>query len=186
MKLLAMAVGLTALVNAVEVQTESYEPLFTDFEALTSADFDAKVAQDAENFWIVTFYADWCPYCKPFSLELTNAKMSDKLYNSKVKFGVVNVMDNRDLTSQYGVKRTPTVKVFGTDKANPEDYAGRRKASDLVDFIVKYATDNNFIDESIEAPVPAVAQYDYNIKKILQQVIDANQKRVSELETSHQ
>ena len=80
--------------------------------------------------------------------------MSDKLYNSKVKFGVVNVMDNRDLTSKYGVKRTPTVKVFGSDKEHPEDYAGRRKASDLVDFIVKYAADNSFIDESVEAPLP--------------------------------
>ena len=155
MKLLAVAAGLTALANAV--QTTSYEPLFTDFTALDSANFESTVGQDADNFWIVTFYADWCPYCKPFSLELTNARMSDKLYNSKVKFGVVNVMDNRDLTSQFGVKRTPTVKVFGADKANPEDYAGRRKASDLIDFIVKYATDNSFIDESIEAPEPAVA-----------------------------
>ena len=152
MKLLAIATGLAALVTAVE--TVSHEHLFTDFEQLNSADFDAKVTGDSANFWIVTFYADWCPYCKPFSLELTNAQMSDKLYNSKVKFGVVNVMDNRDLTSKYGVKRTPTVKVFGSDKQNPEDYAGRRKVKDLVDFIVKYATDNSFIDESVEAPLP--------------------------------
>ena len=52
---------------------------------------------DVENMWLVTFYADWCPYCQPVYQELTAAKNDYSLVDKKVKFGVIDVMANRDL-----------------------------------------------------------------------------------------
>ena len=43
-----------------------------------------------------------------------------------MKFGVVDVMSNRGLTREYGIKSAPSIKVFGEDKSSPEDYIGRR------------------------------------------------------------
>jgi len=76
---------------------------------------------------MVTFYADWCPYCKTFDAEYDAASKDGSLKDSRIKFGAVDVMANRDLTKQFGIKRSPTVKIFGHDKAAPEDYLGQRK-----------------------------------------------------------
>lgn len=52
-----------------------------------------------------------------------------------MKFGAVNVMENRDLTQLYEVKRSPTIKVFGHDKEEPEDYSGHRQRAELVKYV---------------------------------------------------
>ena len=75
--------------------------------------------QDTENAWVVTFYADWCPYCKTFDAEYELASGDPTLANKKVKFGAIDVMANRDLTKLYQIKRSPTVKIFGIDKQAP-------------------------------------------------------------------
>ena len=83
---------------------------------LTSGNWQEKVMNDEENAWVITFYADWCPYCKTFDTEYELAAGDPTLANKKVKFGAVDVMANRNLTKQYQIKRSPTVKIFGTDK----------------------------------------------------------------------
>ena len=41
--------------------------LFEGVEKLDATNFNTRVKQDTENMWIVSFYADWCPYCQPFA-----------------------------------------------------------------------------------------------------------------------
>ena len=105
---------------------------------------------DDENMWMVTFYANWCPYCKPVYEELNAAKNDYTLMDKKVKFGVIDVMANRDLLKEYDVKQSPSIKVFGADKENPEDYYGLRKASNIVSFINNYAEKQGFVDKSLK------------------------------------
>lgn len=124
--------------------------MFDNVEKLDSKNWAEKVENDDENAWMVTFYADWCPYCKNFDPELEAAAKDSRLKGKNIKFGAVDVMANRDLTKQYGIKRSPTVKVFGHDKAKPDDYLGQRKRKNVLDYVEKYADEHNFLAKEPE------------------------------------
>ena len=111
-------------------------------ETLTSENWKELVDDDTDNAWVITFYADWCPYCKTFSDDFGEAVKDPALENKKIKFGAVDVMANRDLTKKFGIKRSPTVKIFGADKEAPEDYSGQRKKADLVTHCADFCEKN--------------------------------------------
>ena len=138
MKLFSFAVGL-AIFSAETLA------MFDNVVELGSDNWAEKVGNDKENAWMVTFYADWCPYCKTFDPEFEAASKDVRLKDKLVKFGAVDVMANRDLTKQFGIKRSPTVKIFGHDKDSPEDYLGQRKSKDVLDFLDTFTTKHNFI-----------------------------------------
>ena len=138
MKLFTFAASLAVL--AAEVLA-----MFDNVEKLDAKNWAQKVENDDKNAWIVTFYADWCPYCKTFDPEYEAASNDTRLKDKLIKFGAVDVMANRDLTKQFGIKRSPTVKIFGHDKDTPEDYLGQRKTKDVVDFVDTFTTKHNFI-----------------------------------------
>lgn len=143
---------------------------------LTSDNFTEKVEDDKDNAWVVTFYADWCPYCKTFSSEFDLASKDTKLKDKKILFGAVDVMANRDLTSKFGIKRSPTVKLFGKDKADPEDYLGHRKQADLVDHCADYCKTNEFVKPKEEEPKEA--EYEYYIDPIIKQIAGQHDSRI--------
>ena len=123
MRIQSFVAGLSIL--AVQTISKTTE-FFDDFTQLNEYNFRDTVLDDPDNMWFVTFYADWCPYCKTLEEELTDARDDQTIQDKKVKFGVVDVMSNRGLMREYGVKTAPSIKVFGEDKFNPEDYFGRR------------------------------------------------------------
>jgi thiol-disulfide isomerase/thioredoxin len=172
MKIYSLAAGLAVLASQVVA-------LFDDVEQLDSDNFQNKVVDDEDNLWMVAFYADWCPYCKPFSSEFANAKNDPALVDRKVRFGAVDVMANRDLTTQYGIKRSPTVKVFGRDKSAPVDYTGHRKQADVVSYCDNYCLENDYV--IVHEP-----KYEYNIDAIVNTIVQAHEQRVAEAEQSHQ
>ncbi len=66
-----------------------------------------------------------------------------KIANEFIKFrlfltqGIINVggVDcdvHKSICGQFGVKGFPTIKVFGANKGNPEDYQGERTAAGIV------------------------------------------------------
>ena len=124
--------------------TEAFA-LFEDVEKLDLGNWVDKIENDEENAWMVTFYADWCHHCKPFSPIFAGLAQDESLKDKKVKFGAVDVMANKQLTTRFGIKRSPTIKIFGEDKMNPDDYLGHRKHDDIVSFVNEYAALNGFI-----------------------------------------
>ena len=57
---------IAAGVSMLAVQTSAQDnTLFQDFDHFTKETFEEVVLSDVENMWLVTFYADWCPYCQP-------------------------------------------------------------------------------------------------------------------------
>ena len=104
-------------VSMFTLQTNAMnQALFQDFDHFTKESFEDVILNDDENMWMVAFYADWCPYCKPVYEELSEAKNDYSLLDKKVKFGVVDVMANRDILNEYDVKQSPSIMVFGVDK----------------------------------------------------------------------
>jgi thioredoxin 1 len=58
---------------------------------------------------VVDFYADWCPPCKMVSPILESLSTE---YQGRVRFVKVNVDDNQELSSKYGIMSIPTVMFF--------------------------------------------------------------------------
>lgn len=127
---------------------------------------------------MITFYADWCPHCKTFETELASALSDPSLADKRIKFGAVDVMANRDLTSKFGIKRSPTVKIFGNDKFAPIDYTGQRKSADVVSYCGEYCLENNFWNEP-------VIEYKYNVQGVIGEISNAFDARVAAAEASH-
>jgi thioredoxin 1 len=76
---------------------------------------------------LVDFWAPWCGPCKmigPIVEELAGD------YAGKVKVAKVNVDDNQQLASQFGIRGIPTVMIFkGGQVAN--SFVGLRPKEDL-------------------------------------------------------
>src|SRR5688572_24332399 len=77
-------------------------------EIFTSANFQEKVL-NSDKPVLVDFWAEWCGPCRmigPVVEELA------KEYDGKAVIGKVNVDDNPQVASQFGIRSIPTILFF--------------------------------------------------------------------------
>ncbi|QIE57127.1 thioredoxin [Pikeienuella piscinae] len=81
--------------------------------AVTDASFDTDVLK-ADKPVVVDFWAEWCGPCKQIgpSLEEIAAEMGDDVIIAKV-----NIDDNPNAPSRYGVRGIPTMILFKDGQA---------------------------------------------------------------------
>ena len=79
-------------------------------EELTNGKFNDFIKQGVA---LVDFYADWCMPCIMMApvIDELNAK-----FRGKIKFGKVNVDDNRELAEKFDVASIPNFVVFKNGK----------------------------------------------------------------------
>lgn len=62
-----------------------------------------------EDILLVDFFADWCGPCKML------APVIDQIaeqYADKISVAKINIDENRDIASEYGIMSIPTIVVF--------------------------------------------------------------------------
>lgn len=62
---------------------------------------------------LVDFWAEWCPPCRMIAPSIESAAAS---FKDRVKVGKVNVDDDNDLASRYGVTSIPTLLLIRNGK----------------------------------------------------------------------
>ncbi|OGH06983.1 MAG: thioredoxin [Candidatus Levybacteria bacterium RBG_16_35_11] len=80
--------------------------------SLTDSTFDSEVLK-SETPVLVDFWAPWCPPCRilgPVIEELANE------FKDKVKVGKLDVDQNQQTASKYGIMSLPTVLLFKDGK----------------------------------------------------------------------
>ena len=93
---------------------------------LNSNDFNQVIANGTV---LVDFYADWCGPCRmlaPIVDEIANE-------NPDIKVGKVNVDENVELASHFGVMSIPTLIVFKNGRESARMVGARPKESILAE-----------------------------------------------------
>lgn len=80
---------------------------------VSDATFEADVLKSAEPV-VVDFWAEWCGPCKMIAPALDELA---KEFGEKVKIVKLNVDENPNTTSQFGIMTIPTLILFKDGKA---------------------------------------------------------------------
>ena len=98
---------------------------------ITSENFEQEVLKAAQPV-VIDFWASWCGPCKMFSPIVDEFAEENE---GKVKVGKVNIDDEPDLASRFGVMSIPTLLVFEQGKLVRQAVGARPKAS-VLDLLV--------------------------------------------------
>src|SRR6201995_3663588 len=93
---------------------------------LTKENFDQQVLKSTTPV-LVDFWAEWCGPCKMISPILD--ELADE-YAGKVAVGKVNIDDQQNLATEYGVRAIPTLLLFHNGEV-AEQIVGLRSKRDL-------------------------------------------------------
>ena len=98
---------------------------------LNETNFEAEVT-DHKGVALVDFWADWCAPCRMYAPVI---KQLAGDYAGRVKVGKVNVDENPNLSSRFGIMGIPTTIVFvdGEEKERLQGYNAREQVSVLID-----------------------------------------------------
>lgn len=91
--------------------------------SVTDQNFQTEVLESAEPV-IVDFWAEWCGPCKMMSPIVDEASESLK---GKVKVVKINIDENPNVPTQYGIRGIPTFIVFKNGEAVETKVGGMSK-----------------------------------------------------------
>lgn len=154
----------------------SADALYEGLIQLNQENFDKLVMEDDQNMWVVTFYADWCPYALAFEHEIMVTSRNMMTAGYDIKFGAVNVAENLGLVHHYGVDRSPTIEIFSKDKQRPSRYGGTRTHEAMDEYFQTEAPYEGFDNRKDYEGMKVKEEYD--VIRLEKDIHDANQGRL--------
>ncbi|KAM9778212.1 protein disulfide-isomerase A6 isoform X2 [Syngnathus typhle] len=120
-----------------------------DVVELTDDNFD-KMVLHSDDVWLVEFFAPWCGHCKNLEPEWAAAASAVKEQTKgKVRLGAVDATVHQAVSSRYGIRGFPTIKIFRKGE-EPEDYQGGRSRRDIIERALDLFSDNAPAPELLE------------------------------------
>ena len=103
----------------------------SQINTVTDADFQKDVL-DSDIPVLVDFWADWCAPCKAIA---PNLEQVAKEYEGKIKILKLNVDENPETPSQYGIRGIPTLIIFvgGEVKKTTSGMASKEQLMTFID-----------------------------------------------------
>uniref|UniRef100_A0A674MVU0 protein disulfide-isomerase n=1 Tax=Takifugu rubripes TaxID=31033 RepID=A0A674MVU0_TAKRU len=89
------------------------------------------------DIWLVDFYAPWCGYCKKLEPIWNEVGLELKISGSPVRVGKMDATAYSGMSSEFGVRGYPTIKLLKGDLAY--NYKGPRTKDDIIEFANRVA-----------------------------------------------
>ena len=102
---------------------------------LNDSNFEEQVLKN-ENLVLCDFWAEWCGPCKQISPILE--ELSEELKENKVTIAKVNIDENPETPSKYGIMSIPTLLLFKEGKLISTQ-VGLQQKSDLISWIQNHS-----------------------------------------------
>jgi len=112
---------------------------------------------DQPHAWAVEFYNDWCGHCRRFAPVWSAVAAETTDWGSVLKVAAVNCARERNqaLCRQYGIQKTPTVKMFGpgaTVDSRGTPYQLPPKPHKSEDIVIGLSTFVGIVQRNLELP----------------------------------
>uniref|UniRef100_A0A8D3D0Q8 Protein disulfide-isomerase A6 n=1 Tax=Scophthalmus maximus TaxID=52904 RepID=A0A8D3D0Q8_SCOMX len=121
-----------------------------DVVELTDSNFE-KMVLGSDDVWLVEFFAPWCGHCKNLEPEWAAAATSVKEQTKgKVRLGALDATVHQGVSSRYGIRGFPTIKIFRKGEQQPEDYQGGRSRGDIIAKALELFSDDAPAPEMLE------------------------------------
>ena len=137
--------------ESISAPTEAPLQTTASVVKLTTENFDQEVLQSSESV-LILFWADWSGSSR--RIKPAVEEIADE-YAGRVKVGELNVDDNPDLSSQYGIQQLPTLLLLnnGSEQTRIEGTTSKEEITQMLDQPQGNASNGSSSSQSSSATV---------------------------------
>lgn len=103
-------IGYHGQANVIEFIQEALHPSVVELNSESFLEF--VVNKQANEIWVVDFFAPWCGPCQQLAPEFKKAARIMQDQNDQISFGTVDCQAHKELCQSNQIKNYPTVRVY--------------------------------------------------------------------------